>query len=126
MRMEDDSFDHLSDEQRKALDRLLPLLDPDGVDKLASQGPDAVKARLRVFSEYENALSEHIHARMPSPVPPMAPAAAQDVVFIDLDHFWSTCKRLRVKRVITSCCGSERSKWPWIRPCSKVSISASR
>ena len=59
MRREDSSFDHLSDEQRKALDSLLPLLGPVGVD-LASQGPDAVKARLRVFSEYENALSEHI------------------------------------------------------------------
>ena len=46
MRIEDSSFDHLSDEQLKALDRLLPLLGPEGVDNLALQGPDAVKTRV--------------------------------------------------------------------------------
>ena len=81
MRMEDSPFDRLRDEQRKALNRLLPLLGPEGVDNLALQGPDAVKARLRVFSEYENALYEHIHARMPSPAPPVTPAAAHEVVY---------------------------------------------
>ena len=49
MRLEDDSFDHLSDEQSKALDRLLPLLGPEGVDHLASQGPDAIKAHEVVY-----------------------------------------------------------------------------
>ena len=81
MRMEDCSFEHLSTEERKALDRLLPLLGSEGVNNLASQGPDAIKARLRVFSEYENALSEHIHARMPSPAPPAVSTAAHEVVF---------------------------------------------
>ena len=79
--MEDCSFEHLRTEERKALDRLLPLLDSEGVNNLASQGSDATKARLRVSSEYENALSEHIHARMPSLYPLEAPAAAHEVVF---------------------------------------------
>ena len=69
---EDFSFEHLCTKELKVLDRLLPLLGPEGVESIASQGPDAIKSRLRVFSDYENALSEHIYARMPSPAPPVA------------------------------------------------------
>ena len=57
------------------------MLGSEVVNNLASQGPDAIKARLRVFSEYDNALSEHIHARMPSPDPSAVSAAVHEVVF---------------------------------------------
>ncbi|GMF56435.1 unnamed protein product [Phytophthora fragariaefolia] len=42
----------------------MSLLGPEGVSHLASQGPDAVNARLEVFSSYENALLEHLQQRM--------------------------------------------------------------
>ncbi|KAG2991100.1 hypothetical protein PC121_g16251 [Phytophthora cactorum] len=40
------------------------LLGPEGVSHLASQGPEAVNARLESFSRYENVLLEHIQERM--------------------------------------------------------------
>ncbi|GMF56514.1 unnamed protein product [Phytophthora fragariaefolia] len=42
----------------------MSLLGPEGVSHLASQGPDAVNARLETFSIYENALLEHLQQRM--------------------------------------------------------------
>ncbi|KAG2979438.1 hypothetical protein PC119_g21471 [Phytophthora cactorum] len=42
----------------------MSLLGPEGVSHLASQGPEAVNARLESFSRYENALLEHVQERM--------------------------------------------------------------
>ncbi|GMF40222.1 unnamed protein product [Phytophthora fragariaefolia] len=42
----------------------MPLLGPEGVSHLASQGLDAVNARLEAFSSYEKALLEHLQQRM--------------------------------------------------------------
>lgn len=80
MRMEDASFDHLSDEQHQTLGRLLPLLGPEGVDHLKLQAPDVVKERLRVFLEYEKALSKHIAVKT-TPAPTATPAAIQKMVY---------------------------------------------
>ncbi|GMF63021.1 unnamed protein product [Phytophthora fragariaefolia] len=42
----------------------MSLLGPEDVSHLASQGPDAVNARLEALSSYENALLEHFQQRM--------------------------------------------------------------
>ncbi|GMF63156.1 unnamed protein product [Phytophthora fragariaefolia] len=42
----------------------MSLLGPEGVSHLASQGPDAVNARLEAFSSYENTLLEVLQQRM--------------------------------------------------------------
>ncbi|KAG2793379.1 hypothetical protein PC129_g25154 [Phytophthora cactorum] len=42
----------------------MSLLGPEGISHLASQGPEAVNARLESFSRYENALLEHAQERM--------------------------------------------------------------
>ncbi|KAG2804418.1 hypothetical protein PC111_g18264 [Phytophthora cactorum] len=42
----------------------MSLLGTEGVSHLASQGPEAVNARLESFSRYENALLEHVQERM--------------------------------------------------------------
>ncbi|GMF47504.1 unnamed protein product [Phytophthora fragariaefolia] len=59
-----EQFAHLPSSQQDALKNLMPLLGPEGVSHLASQGPDAVNARLEAFSSYENALLEHLQQRM--------------------------------------------------------------
>ncbi|KAG3133638.1 hypothetical protein PC128_g26311 [Phytophthora cactorum] len=57
--MEHPVFTNLPPSQQDALNKLMSLLDPEGVSHLASQGPEAVNARLESFSRYENALLEH-------------------------------------------------------------------
>ncbi|KAG3165980.1 hypothetical protein PC128_g19833 [Phytophthora cactorum] len=42
----------------------MSLLGPEGISHLASQGPEAVNARLESFSRYDNALLEHVQERM--------------------------------------------------------------
>ncbi|GMF47931.1 unnamed protein product [Phytophthora fragariaefolia] len=59
-----EQFAHLTPSQQVALKKLMSLLGPEGVSHLASQGPDAVNARLEAFSSYENALLEHLQQRM--------------------------------------------------------------
>ncbi|KAG2873284.1 hypothetical protein PC119_g27798 [Phytophthora cactorum] len=62
--MEHPVFTNLPPSQQDALNKLMSLLDPEGVSHLASQGPEAVNARLESFSRYENALLEHVQERM--------------------------------------------------------------
>ncbi|KAG3110589.1 hypothetical protein PI125_g9912 [Phytophthora idaei] len=62
--MEHPVFSNLPPTQQDALNKLMSLLGPEGVSHLASQGPEAVNARLESFSRYENALLEHVQERM--------------------------------------------------------------
>ncbi|KAG4049188.1 hypothetical protein PC123_g15529 [Phytophthora cactorum] len=62
--MEHPVFTNLPPAQQDALNKLMSLLGPEGVSHLASQGPEAVNARLESFSRYENALLEHVQERM--------------------------------------------------------------
>ncbi|KAG3027367.1 hypothetical protein PC120_g5494 [Phytophthora cactorum] len=52
--MEHPVFANCPPAQQDALNKLISLLGPEGVSHLASQGPEAVKARLESFSRYEN------------------------------------------------------------------------
>ncbi|KAG3110053.1 hypothetical protein PI124_g8089 [Phytophthora idaei] len=54
--MEHPVFTNLPPAQQDARNKLMSLLGPEGVSHLASQGPEAVNARLESFSRYENAL----------------------------------------------------------------------
>ncbi|KAG3064974.1 hypothetical protein PI124_g22350 [Phytophthora idaei] len=62
--MEQPVFTNLPRAQQDALNKLMSLLGPEGVSHLASQGPEAVNARLESFSHDENALLEHVQERM--------------------------------------------------------------
>ncbi|KAG3230719.1 hypothetical protein PI124_g24183 [Phytophthora idaei] len=62
--MEHPVFRNLPLALQDALNKLMSLLGPDGVSHPASQGPEAVNARLESFSRYENALLEHVQERM--------------------------------------------------------------
>ncbi|KAG2773175.1 hypothetical protein PC129_g12951 [Phytophthora cactorum] len=62
--MEHPVFTNLPWAQQDALNKAMSLLGPKGVSHLASQGPEAVNARLESFSRYENALLEHIQETM--------------------------------------------------------------
>ncbi|KAE9011571.1 hypothetical protein PR001_g15882 [Phytophthora rubi] len=75
--MEQAAFANLSPGQQEALKKLMSLLDPEGVAHLASQGPDAINARLEAFSSYENALLEHIQQRMSAVAPSRASTELQ-------------------------------------------------
>jgi small nuclear ribonucleoprotein (snRNP)-like protein len=46
------------------LKKMMSLIGPDGVAHLVSQHLDAVNARLEAFSQYENALLEHVQQKM--------------------------------------------------------------
>src|SRR5512145_3131401 len=59
-----EQFAHLAPTQQEGLKRLMSLIGPEGVAHLASQGPDAVNARLEASSQYENALLEHVQKKM--------------------------------------------------------------
>lgn len=59
-----DHFAQLTPSQQDGLNKLMSLIGPEGVSHLASQGPDVVNARLEAFSNYENALLEHIQKKM--------------------------------------------------------------
>ncbi|KAG3056692.1 hypothetical protein PI124_g23772 [Phytophthora idaei] len=61
--MEHPVFANLPPAQQDALNKLMPLLGPEGVSHLAAQGPEAVNARLEPFSRYESALLEHVQER---------------------------------------------------------------
>ncbi|KAG3074538.1 hypothetical protein PI124_g21337 [Phytophthora idaei] len=54
--MEHPVFTNLPPAQQDALNKVMSLLSSEGVSHLASQGPEAVNARLESFSRYENAL----------------------------------------------------------------------
>ncbi|KAK1937953.1 hypothetical protein P3T76_009690 [Phytophthora citrophthora] len=58
--MEQEAYAHLTPSQQDTLNKLTSLLGPEGMVHLASQGPEAVNARLEAFASYENALVEHI------------------------------------------------------------------
>ncbi|KAG3114154.1 hypothetical protein PI124_g6708 [Phytophthora idaei] len=62
--MEHPVFTNLPPVQQDALNKLMSLLGPEGVSHLASQGPEAVNARLESFSRYENALLKHVQERI--------------------------------------------------------------
>ncbi|KAG3172679.1 hypothetical protein PC128_g18470 [Phytophthora cactorum] len=62
--MEHPVFANLPPAQQDAHNKLMSLLGPEGVSHLASQGPEAVNARLESFSRYEKALLEHVQERM--------------------------------------------------------------
>ncbi|KAI9986188.1 hypothetical protein PInf_025107 [Phytophthora infestans] len=64
LEMEHPVFVNLPPAQQDALTKLMSLLGPEGVAHLASQGPEAVTARLESFSRYENALVEHVQEKM--------------------------------------------------------------
>ncbi|POM72290.1 LOW QUALITY PROTEIN: Hypothetical protein PHPALM_11019 [Phytophthora palmivora] len=74
--MEQAAFANHAPGQQEAL-KLMSVLGPEGVAHLASQGPDAINARLEAFSSYENALLEHIQQRMSTAAPSMTAAALQ-------------------------------------------------
>ncbi|KAG3068613.1 hypothetical protein PI124_g22467 [Phytophthora idaei] len=62
--MEHPVFANLPPAQKDALNKLMSLLDPEGVSHRASQGPEAINARPESFSRYENAHLEHAQERM--------------------------------------------------------------
>ncbi|KAG2773317.1 hypothetical protein PC129_g22905 [Phytophthora cactorum] len=62
--MERPVFANLPPTQQDAINKHMSLLGPEGVPHLASQCPEAVSARLKSFSRYENALLEHVQERM--------------------------------------------------------------
>jgi hypothetical protein len=59
-----EQFAHLTPNQQDGLKKLMSLIGPEGVAHLASQCPDAVNMRLEAFSQYENALLEHVQQKM--------------------------------------------------------------
>ncbi|KAG6612613.1 Gag protein [Phytophthora cinnamomi] len=79
--MEYAAFANLAPGQQEALKKLVSLLGPEGVAHLASQGPDAINARLEAFSSFENALLEHIQQRMNATTPTMVSSAPQSGSF---------------------------------------------
>ncbi|KAE8959506.1 hypothetical protein PF011_g30407 [Phytophthora fragariae] len=75
--MEQTAFANLSPGQQEALKKLMSLLGQEGVAHLASQGPDAINARIEAFSSYENTLLEHIQQRMSAVAPSRASTEVQ-------------------------------------------------
>jgi len=62
--MEHAVFASLPPDQQETLKKLMSLLGPEGITHLASQGPEAVSARLEAFASYEKALLEHVQERV--------------------------------------------------------------
>uniref|UniRef100_H3H930 Reverse transcriptase domain-containing protein n=2 Tax=Phytophthora ramorum TaxID=164328 RepID=H3H930_PHYRM len=73
-----EQFAHLPPNQQDGLKKLMSLLGPEGVAHLASQGPDAINARLEAFSSYENALLEHLQQKMTAVTASTTPKPASD------------------------------------------------
>uniref|UniRef100_H3GPY2 Integrase catalytic domain-containing protein n=1 Tax=Phytophthora ramorum TaxID=164328 RepID=H3GPY2_PHYRM len=73
-----EQFAHLRPNQQDGLKKLMSLLGPEGVAHLASQGPDAINARLEAFSSYENALLEHLQQKMTAVTASTTPKPASD------------------------------------------------
>jgi hypothetical protein len=71
-------FAHLALNQQDGLKMLMSLIGPDGVAHLASQGPDAVNARLEAFSQYENALLEHVQQKMTEATASVTPRSSSN------------------------------------------------
>jgi hypothetical protein len=71
-------FAHLALNQQDGLKKLMSLIGPDGVAHLASQGPDAVNARLEAFSQYENALLEHVQQKMTEATASVTPRSSSN------------------------------------------------
>ncbi|KAG2771833.1 hypothetical protein PC116_g20563 [Phytophthora cactorum] len=67
--MEHPVFTNLPPAQQDALNKLMSLLGPEGVSHHASQGPEAVNARLESLSRSENAPLEHVQERMSAATP---------------------------------------------------------
>ena len=59
-------FAHLTAGQQDGLRKLMSLMGLEAVTQLLAQGPDAVNERLEAFSNYENALLEHIQQGLAS------------------------------------------------------------
>ncbi|OWZ00482.1 polyprotein [Phytophthora megakarya] len=58
--MEHAVFTSLPPDKLETLKKLISLLSPEGITHLASQGPEAVSARLGAFASYEKAPLEHV------------------------------------------------------------------
>jgi len=73
-----EQFAHLTPNQQDGLKKLMSLVGPEGVAHLASQGPDAVNMRLEAFSQYENALLEHVQQKMTEVTASATPRPSSD------------------------------------------------
>jgi hypothetical protein len=73
-----EQFAHLTPNQQDGLKKLMSLVGPEGVAHLASQGPDAVNMRLEAFSQYENALLEHVQQKMTEATASATPRPSSD------------------------------------------------
>jgi retrotransposon gag protein len=74
--MEHAVFASLPPDQQETLKKLMSLLGPEGITHLASQGPEAVSARLEAFASYEKALLEHVQERVRATTSAASAAAA--------------------------------------------------
>ncbi|POM73640.1 Gag protein [Phytophthora palmivora] len=75
--MEEAAFANLASGQQEALKMLMSLLGPESAAHLALQGPDAINARLEVFSSFDNALRKHIQQMMNTTGPYMTAGPLQ-------------------------------------------------
>ncbi|ETK74120.1 hypothetical protein L915_19014 [Phytophthora nicotianae] len=66
--------------QQETLKKLMSLLGPEGIAHLASQGPEAVSARLEAFACYEKALLEHVQERVSATTSVASSAAASSTL----------------------------------------------
>ncbi|ETI29890.1 hypothetical protein F443_22989 [Phytophthora nicotianae P1569] len=66
--------------QQETLKKLMSLLGPEGIAHLASQGPEAVSARLEAFACYEKALLEHVQERVNATTSAASSAAASSTL----------------------------------------------
>ncbi|KAK1936741.1 hypothetical protein P3T76_010176 [Phytophthora citrophthora] len=82
--MEQEAYAHLTPSQQDTLNKLTSLLGPEGMAHLASQGPEAVNARLEAFASYENALVEHIQRNVKGSTP--APRAKPVMLSVKTFH----------------------------------------
>lgn len=73
-------FASLPPDQQETLKKLMSLLGPEGIAHLASQGPEAVTARLEAFASYEKALLEHVQERVNATTSAASSAAASSTL----------------------------------------------
>ncbi|KAG1691479.1 hypothetical protein DVH05_026967 [Phytophthora capsici] len=81
--MEHAVFASLTPGQQETLKKLMSLLGPEGIAHLASQGPEAVSARLEAFASYEKAFLKHVQERVSATASAASSAAASST------HEWS-------------------------------------
>ncbi|CEG38219.1 uncharacterized protein PHALS_08306 [Plasmopara halstedii] len=60
------------------LNKLMSLLGPEGVQHLVAQGPKAIGSRLEAFSNFENALLEHLQQRTSASFASMTPLSVTE------------------------------------------------